>query len=85
MSYTKVIVESLIDSLLASDCQFWACEGYDVEPKDMVTCQRCWALHDAFKQHPELDPENRPVATGTPKTYRLPPTGSRLHVEGQNE
>ncbi len=27
-------------------CQFWACEGPDVEPEAMVTCYVCRALHD---------------------------------------
>jgi len=36
---------------------FWACEGYEVEPEDMVTCFRCRTLHDLFKAYPTLKQE----------------------------
>lgn len=30
-------------------CAFWACEGPDPEPEDMVTCCVCRAVHELRK------------------------------------
>ena len=36
-------------------CQFWACEGFDEEPKEMVTCARCSTIYEILQQHPEWE------------------------------
>lgn len=33
-----------LNTLERIDCQFWACEGPDVPPEDMITCIRCQSI-----------------------------------------
>ena len=40
-------LEELADRLGGGDlCAFWACEGPDSDPEDMITCRVCWVTHD---------------------------------------
>ena len=50
-------LKEMAGDLLRGPCMFWACEGYEVEPEDMVTCFRCRTLHDLFKAYPTLKQE----------------------------
>ena len=51
------LLKEATECLLKSACTFFACEGYEDEPIDMVTCGRCYMLHQIFKKHPEWKPE----------------------------
>jgi hypothetical protein len=42
-------IHKAIEDLKGGDCAFWACEGWEVEPVDMVTCRRCYSIHDLQK------------------------------------
>jgi hypothetical protein len=41
-----VTLADLLDTLKNADCTFWACEGPDSPPENMVTCGIHWAYHD---------------------------------------
>lgn len=45
-------LDEALESLASIPCVFWACEGPD-NPKDMVTCSKCWAMIN-IKQVREL-------------------------------
>lgn len=49
----KELLERCVEFLLYVGCQFFACEGYEKVPEDMITCGRCRMLHDIFAVHPE--------------------------------
>ena len=51
---SDALLELAVESLVRSDCQFWACEGYNVEPQNMITCYRCDALHTIFAARRDL-------------------------------
>lgn len=39
------LLASALDNLAAANCTFWACEGPS-RPRDMCTCQKCWAMRE---------------------------------------
>ena len=48
------LLKKATKTLLSIECQFFACDGFMKEPKDMKTCRRCWVLHEIKKEHPDL-------------------------------
>ncbi len=49
-------LEKAIESLKSSPCSFWACEGWD-EPENMITCSKCWTIHDMLQALASDTPE----------------------------
>ena len=41
----QILVSEIIECLDRVPCQFWACEGPDEPPKDMITCHVCQMLY----------------------------------------
>lgn len=42
----KVKTSEILKVLEATPCTFWACEGPDKEPEDMITCNVCCLIYD---------------------------------------
>ncbi len=42
----ETVIRDLVRAMKDMACTFWACEG-PKNPQHMITCSKCWAIHDA--------------------------------------
>jgi hypothetical protein len=54
MKTTEQLLIEATEALLFCGCQFFACEGYDKEPEDMRTCNRCATLYEIKTTAPHI-------------------------------
>lgn len=45
MELCTVSLAEMVETLERVGCQFWACDGYETPPQDMVTCHCCEVLY----------------------------------------
>lgn len=43
-------IAEILERLEHIPCIYWACEGPDQPPEDMVTCHVCWLIYDLRQQ-----------------------------------
>lgn len=80
------LLSDIIEVLEDVGCQFFACDGPTLEPRDMITCHRCEVLAKARvaagrTAHDEYDsPTSAQRADPTPEPARQPITWDQIKV-----
>ena len=49
MKIERRLMTEVLDTLARLACAFWACDGPNKRPRDMITCARCRALRKVRK------------------------------------